>query len=130
MDIRKNMKSGQEQAIASWINYLNQSRLDTLMEGLQKEQTNLEEASNTIRNTLKIIERDIVNNGNGRGGQKGMHGFIAEIAECGIGNARSQIQGKMPSYEWINDNGPEDLKRGRFQKVKQIEWQLQTVIFH
>lgn len=40
-----------------------------------------------------------------------MHGFIAEVAECGIGNARSQIAGKAPVYEWINDNGPEDLKR-------------------
>lgn len=112
MDIRRNMKSGQEQAVAAWINYLNQSRLDTLLEGLQKEQTNLEAASDTIHNTLKIIERDIVNNGKGRGGQKGMHGFIAEVAECGIGNARSQIQGKAPAYKWINDNGPEDLKRG------------------
>lgn len=112
MDIRKNIKSGQEQAVASWINYINQIRLDTLMEGLQKEQTNLEAASKTIHNTLKVIQQDIVNNGNGRGGKKGMHGFIAEVAECGIGNARSQIQGKMPVYEWINDNGPEDLKRG------------------
>lgn len=53
-----------------------------------------------------------MNNGKGRGGQYGMHGFIAEVAECGIGNAREQIEGKAPIYEWINDNGPEDLRRG------------------
>ena len=41
-----------------------------------------------------------------------MHGFIAEVAECGIGNARSQIEGNAPVYKWINDNGPEDLRRG------------------
>ena len=41
-----------------------------------------------------------------------MHGFIAEVAECGIGNAREQIEGKAPIYEWINDNGSEDLRRG------------------
>ena len=66
----------------------------------------------TIGETLKTISRDIVNNGKGRGGQYGMHGFIAEVAECGIGNAREQIEGKAPIYEWINDNGPEDLRRG------------------
>ena len=109
----KNMiKSGQEQAVASWINYLNQVRLDRLMEALQKEELNLNEAMSTISETLKTISRDIVNNGKGRGGQYGMHGFIAEVAECGIGNAREQIEGKAPIYEWINDNGPEDLRRG------------------
>ena len=111
MKIDRIAKSSQEQAVASWINYLNQSRLDSLMKGLQSEQVNFENATDMIDRTLKIIETDIVNNGKGRGGQKGMHGFIAEVAECGIGNARSQIAGKAPVYEWINDNGPEDLKR-------------------
>lgn len=112
IEAKKIMKSGQEQAVASWINYLNQVRLDRLMEALQKEETNLNEAMSAISETLKTISRDIVNNGKGRGGQYGMHGFIAEVAECGIGNAREQIEGKAPIYEWINDNGPEDLRRG------------------
>lgn len=112
IEAKKMIKSGQEQAVASWINYLNQVQLDRLMEALQKEELNLNEAMSTIGETLKIISRDIVNNGKGRGGQYGMHGFIAEVAECGIGNAREQIEGKAPIYEWINDNGPEDLRRG------------------
>lgn len=112
IEAKKMIKSGQEQAVASWINYLNQVRLDRLMEALQKEELNLNEAMSTIGETLKTISRDIVNNGKGRGGQYGMHGFIAEVAECGIGNAREQIEGKAPIYEWINDNGPEDLRRG------------------
>lgn len=112
IEAKKIIKSGQEQAVASWINYLNQVRLDRLMEALQKEELNLNEAMSTISETLKTISRDIVNNGKGRGGQYGMHGFIAEVAECGIGNAREQIEGKTPIYEWINDNGPEDLRRG------------------
>lgn len=98
MKIDRIAKSSQEQAVASWINYLNQSRLDSLMKGLQSEQVNFENATDMIDRTLKIIENDIVNNGKGRGGQKGMHGFIAEVAECGIGNARSQIAGKAPVY--------------------------------
>ena len=112
IEAKKMIKSGQEQAVASWINYLNQVRLDRLMEALQKEELNLNEAMSTISETLKTISRDIVNNGKGRGGQYGMHGFIAEVTECGIGNAREQIEGKAPIYEWINDNGPEDLRRG------------------
>ena len=112
IEAKKMIKSGQEQAVASWINYLNQVRLDRLMEALQKEELNLNEAMSTISETLKTISRDIVNNGKGRGGQYGMHGFIAEVAECGIGNAREQIEGKAPIYEWINDNGSEDLRRG------------------
>ena len=112
METGKIVKSSQEQAVASWINYLNQIRLDRLMEALSKEQENLENAMGTIKETLETISKDIVNNGMGRGGDKGMHGFIAEVAECGIGNARSQIEGEAPIYEWINDNGPEDLRRG------------------
>lgn len=112
IEAKKIIKSGQEQAVASWINYLNQVRLDRLTEALQKEELNLNEAMSTISETLKTISRDIVNNGKGRGGQYGVHGFIAEVAECGIGNAREQIEGKAPIYEWINDNGPEDLRRG------------------
>ena len=49
-----------------------------------------------------IIERN-------RGGYKGMHGFIAEVAECGVGNAKEIIQGRAPDYIWVNDNGPVDL---------------------
>lgn len=112
MHAEKIIKSSQEQATASWINYLNQIRLDRLMDTLRKEQTNLDAALDTIDRTLKTISTDIVNRGKGRGGTTGMHGFIAEVAECGVGNARSQIEGKAPIYQWIDDNGPADLKRG------------------
>lgn len=112
MDKEKIIKSSQEQAVASWVNYLNQIRIDRLIESLRNEQINLDSAIETINKTLGIIRNDIVNNGEGRGGIYGMHGFIAEVAECGIGNAKEQIEGKIPIYEWINDNGPADIKRG------------------
>ena len=112
MDAEEITKSSQEQAVASWINYLNQVRLDRLMEALTKEQDNLENAMGTIKETLDTISKDIVNNGLGRGGKDGMHGFIAEVAECGIENARSQIEGELPICRWIDDNGSADLCRG------------------
>ncbi len=102
-------KSNQEQAVASWINYLNQVRLDRLLSTLHTQNGNLEQALQTLDNTFAMIRDEIIIRN--RGGIKGMHGFIAEVAECGIGNARNEILGKAPVYEWINDNGPADLLR-------------------
>ena len=118
MDIIKIASSSQEQAVAAWINYINQVRLTRLLDALAREQANLDNALATIKETLSTIQNDIVNNGLGRGGATGMHGFIAEVAECGIGNAREQIEGRAPIYVWINDNGPEDLRRG-FDLIQQ-----------
>lgn len=113
MNFGRVAKSDQEQAVASWVNYLNQVRLDRLMEALRSQDKNWEQAVNTLKITLSTIDSEIIERN--RGGIKGMHGFIAEVAECGIGNAREQIKGRMPVYEWINDNGPADLMRNGVQ---------------
>ena len=110
MNAEKIVKSSQEQAVGAWINYLNQVRLDRLVEALSKQNINFADAMETIETALVTIKEDIIIRN--RGGDKGMHGFIAEIAECGIGNARQQILGKSAGYIWINDNGPNDLTRG------------------
>ena len=113
MRLGKTAKSNQEQAVASWVNYLNQVRLDRLMGALQAQNENWEQAVNTLKDTLSTIDKEIIERN--RGGLKGMHGFIAEVAECGVGNAREQIEGRAPVYEWINDNGPADLLRNGIQ---------------
>lgn len=110
MNVEKIVKSSQEQAIGAWINYLNQVRLDRLVEALSKQDINLATSMETIKTAFASIREDIILRN--RGGDKGMHGFIAEIAECGIGNARQQIIGESAVYVWINDNGPDDLQRG------------------
>lgn len=109
MNLFKVAKSDQEQAVASWVNYLNQVRLDRLMNALNAQDINLDKALGTINKTVDIIDKNIIERN--RGGIKGMHGFIAEAAECGVGNAREEILGKAPIYKWINDNGPADLMR-------------------
>ena len=96
MNTQDVIKRGQEQAVASWINYLNQLRLDALTKALADEKINWQNAAETLDQALETIKKDIVNNGKGRGGKCGMHGFIAEIAECGIGNARKQVEEKYP----------------------------------
>lgn len=107
--ISKTVKSDQEQATASWINYLNQVRLDRLLNSLNTQDKNLATALDTIDQTLDKIDVEIIDRN--RGGTKGMHGFIAEVSETGVGNARQQIVGKETIYKWVDDNGRDDLLR-------------------
>lgn len=109
MATEKVFKSTQEQAVAAWVGYLNQIRIERLFDALGQENLNLQNAMNSINSTLKNVHEIIQSN---RGGEKGIHGFIAEISEVGIGNARENIKGKPDIYEWLNDNGPSDLLRG------------------
>lgn len=107
-DAAKIAKSNQEQAVAAWVNYLNQLRLDQLVTALHQQDLNLRDALASVDDAIDEIKKVVTSN---RGGLKGMHGFIAEVAETGIGNARSQIQGGDRIYQWIDDNGPIDLLR-------------------
>lgn len=102
-------KSNQEQAVAAWVNYLNQLRLDNLLSTLDQQDTNLADALASVTAAVRKIDLEVVTTN--RGGVKGMHGFIAEVAEVGVGNARRQIHGENPLYQWVNDNGPVDLMR-------------------
>lgn len=110
MEKSKLIKSSQEQATGAWIDYLNQVRLDRLLQALKNQDFNLAEALSNIDKALSRIGKEIIERD--RGGEKGMHGFIAEIAECGVGNARERVAGKAAAYSWVNDNGPSDIIRG------------------
>lgn len=107
MKIDDYIKSNQEQGLASWINYLNQVRINTLVNSLSKQEGNFRSAMDTMNKSLEIIKVDIVENN--LGAQKGMHGFIAEVAEVGIGNAKEEILGNSKLYEWVNNNSPTDI---------------------
>ncbi|AYF77856.1 hypothetical protein D7D52_33100 [Nocardia yunnanensis] len=100
----------QEQAVASWVSYLNQLRVDNLLSALRQRDEHLRDALAGVDEAVRKIDVEVV--AANRGGQHGMHGFIAEIAEVGIGNARQQILGHKAVYQWVNDNGPVDLMRG------------------
>lgn len=117
MNTEKIFKSTQEQAVAAWTGYLNQIRIERLFEAFSDisidENINLENAIQTINSTLTTIKTDIIEKGKGIGGKTGIHGYIAEAAECGIENAREKIEGNLEDVcEWIMDNSKDDLKRG------------------
>ncbi|SDB54296.1 hypothetical protein [Butyrivibrio sp. INlla16] len=130
MAVEELAKSNQEQAVAAWINYLNQVRLDRLVEFLGQQDINLENAMADIDKAFEEIHELIDTN---RGGLKGMHGFIAEAAEVGIGNARENIKGNPDIYTWLNDNGVSDLLRGSTeiqQKFYQSDLSLGAISRH
>ena len=108
MDPMKLVKSTQEQAIAAWVGLINQMRIDDLIKSLNQQDQNLDSAMKSMNWALKEIDNLIVTN---RGGDKGVHGFIAEVAECGLENAQNLVRGVKPVTEWVNDNGPADLLR-------------------
>src|SRR5699024_7953423 len=108
-DVKEYIKNNQEQAVASWMNYLNQVRLDNLLSVLAQQDVNLRAVLGSVDQALKKIGEEIV--GRNRGGLKGMHGFIAEVAEVGVGNAKEQIIGNETIYTLVDDNGPVDLVR-------------------
>ncbi|MGW5454043.1 hypothetical protein [Nocardia sp. NPDC003979] len=102
--------SVQEQAVASWVSYLNQLRIDNFLGAPSRQDVHLRDALTSIDEAIRKIDLEVV--AANRGGLHGMHGFIAEVAEVGVGNARQQIMGQEPIYRWVNDNGPVDLMRG------------------
>ncbi|WP_137652321.1 hypothetical protein [Bifidobacterium moukalabense] len=108
MKAEKVIKSAQEQAIAAWVGLINQIRINDLIENLNQQDQNLDSALESMNWALKKIEDLVVTN---RGGSKGVHGFIAEVAECGLENAQNLVRGDKPVMKWVNDNGPADLLR-------------------
>ena len=125
-----NIKYTQEQAVASWVQYLNTIRFENLINSLNQQDINLDNAITSLDTTLNEINKLINSN---RGGEKGIHGFIAEISEVGIGNAKENIIGKNNEYEWVNDNGVADLVRNGTniqQKYYQKDLSLSAIAEH
>lgn len=102
------LKNAEEQGFAAWVDYLNQLRLNELLAKLTAQDINLEQAIAELQKMKIDIATLIASN---RGGEKGMHGFIAEAAEVGIENARNLVKGLDAACKWINDNGPVDILR-------------------
>ena len=105
------------QGIGAYVNCLNNLRIQDLqiaMKMIEDEARNVilnkDNASKILDYAKDNIEDVIVKN---RGGDRGVHGFIAEFAESGIVNARRAIEGLKPIVKVLNDNGPADLLIGR-----------------
>lgn len=100
----------EQNAAASWIVYLKQLRVSRMFEALADQKENLENAIEEIESARFSIWNWLIDRN--RGGEKGLHGFIAEAAQNGIDQARRCVEGvKMPDCDWLSNNGPADLTR-------------------
>lgn len=63
-------------------------------------------ALNEINISETLVKTTINSN---RGGDTGIHGFLAEYAEVGIRNAKNIMNNLEPITELLNNNGPADL---------------------
>jgi hypothetical protein len=109
MDAKSALKSIQEQALASWITFLNQMRIDALIEKLSQQDIYLESALQELNELKASIAEWVVNRN--RGGEKGMHGFIGERMQVSLKNAQNLIDGLKKEYYLIDDNGSVDYLR-------------------
>ena len=105
----RTVKSTQEQAVASWIMFLNQRRLEILIDRLNQQDINLEEALNELNEIKKFIgdAEHILGNASTK------HGEIAEVMQVRIANARRLIKGlaRNHSFEGVGRTAPEDYMR-------------------
>jgi hypothetical protein len=124
------IKSTQEQAVASWIDHLNQFRVDELLGKLISQDANLANALNVLAE-LKLDVSALIDSN--RGGEKGLHGFIAERAQVSLENARKLIDGLKTEYILVDDNSPVDLLRNGIpiqQKFSAANWSLNAIRIH
>lgn len=92
--VERTVKSTQEQAIAAWITHLNQMRLDTLIEKLNRQDINLEEALKE----LEKIKQFIGDPAHILGSVTTKHGEIAEHKPQVQDNVKSGGDGEK--YQW------------------------------
>jgi len=110
LNISQIAQSTQEQAVASWVDHLNQLRLDRLLARLAAQDINFEGALEELAKLKRSVFEEVISRN--RGGDKGMHGFIAERMQVAIENARKLVVGAKPDYLLIDDNGAVDYLRG------------------
>lgn len=130
MNAEDKAKAVQEQAVASWITYLNQIRIDEFLDKLCSQNINLENALKEL-NDLKISIIEII--GTNRGGDKGIHGFIGERMQVSVENAKKLVDGLNREYHLVDDNGPIDYIKNGIpiqQKARQTNLGLNAIREH
>ena len=103
------VETTQEQAIASWITYLNQIRLEQLINNLTQQDINLASALNE----LSELKQFIGNPAHILGNSFTKHGEIAEHMQVNFENARRIIKGisKNHTFDGVGRTAPEDYIR-------------------
>lgn len=106
------IKSSGEQMTGAIIELIVRTRLEDLRIALELQDLSLDQSIEYIEACKHFIYDEIINCGLGRGGENGMHGFIAEGLEVFIGNAKRVVQGEDANFFLDNDNGVADFHIG------------------
>lgn len=125
--VERAVKSTQEQAVASWITYLNQIRLDKLIARLIQQDINLEEALKE----LDAIKQFLGDPSHILGSSLTKHGEIAEQMQVHLANARRIIEGlsKNHTFEGVGRTAPEDYIRNGLQVQSKFYNGLRNTLF-
>lgn len=116
-DMSNSIKRTQEQAVASWIGYLYNLRINRVRERFSAQEFNLSAALKEL-NELKLFVAD---KNHILGNLSSKHGEIAEHCQVNISNARRLVEGLTPEYSFENvgRTAPVDyLKNGIFIQSK------------
>lgn len=60
IDAQRLAKTNQEQAVAAWVNTLNQLRLDNLLSAFRQQDVNLEDALASVDEAIRKIDLEVV----------------------------------------------------------------------
>lgn len=111
------IRSTQEQATAAWIGYVNQVRVDTMMERLGQQDLNLEGALKELSELKEFVGNpDLI-----LGSPLTKHGEIAEHVQVNFSNARNLVEGleRNHTFEGVGRTAPEDyLRNGQMVQSK------------
>ena len=110
MDQKRVVEQTENQGLASLVGLVNLIRQQKARERLSYLRHCKSSSFQELRQMEQSITQVIESN---RGGAKGVHGFIGERAQVGISNARSLMDGNVPQYRLIDDNGMTDYFRGK-----------------
>lgn len=115
-----NNENAFSQGIAAYVNTVNELRLQDFqlsIDAILNEQSlKIKEVIQYQVEAIKHLDFakigiDTLKNTN-RGGDTGIHGFIAESAEVGIANSQRALEGLNENMFLIDNNGPVDLMKG------------------
>lgn len=105
-EVDKNVSAAE----AAWVEYLNNLRIEKMVNNLTIQQNNFNNAMDVFDSILKDAAETIGDGTKGpRGGTQRVHGFLAEIMENGFDNADKLFHGDEKTSFWVNNNGPSDL---------------------
>lgn len=131
MNTESTINNAENQAVASWINYLNKLRIENYLDKISGQNVNLKLALTELEELKKSIANEVVKTN--RGGEKGMHGFIGERMQVSVANAKELVKGMPKIYKLIDDNGRDDYLRNQIpiqQKCVQGNYGLNAIEEH